>query len=72
MHSDAFGRAFAGEDGSEGPTMIIAGEFKDDMLNQDIQVKEGEALRATIAMIVKELPEQIKGKTLGSKIDNQV
>jgi hypothetical protein len=73
VHSDASGRAFAGVvDVFEGPTKITAGEFKDNMLNQDIQVKEGEALRATIAMIVKEMPEQIKGKTLVCKIDNQV
>ena len=63
VHSDAYGRAFAGVvNVFEGPTKITAGKFKDDMLNQDIQEKEGEALRATIAMIVKEMPEQIKVK----------
>jgi len=73
VHSDASGRAFAGVvDIFKGPTKITAGEFKDDMLKQDIQVKEGEALRATIAMMVKEMPEQIKGRTLVCKIDNQV
>ena len=42
------------------------------MLQQDIQVKEGEALRATISMIVKEMPDLVKGKTVVCKIDNQV
>ena len=41
------------------------------MLNQDIQVKEGEALRQTLTMIVKELPQLIVGKTLVCKVDNQ-
>ena len=42
------------------------------MLKQDIQVKEGEALRATLAMIVEEFSELVKGKTLVCKVDNQV
>ena len=41
------------------------------MLNQDVQVKEGEALRQTLTMIVKELPQLIIGKTLVCKVDNQ-
>ena len=61
VHSDASGRAFAGVvDIFKGPTKITAGEFKDDMLKQDIQVKEGEALRATIAMMVKEMRHNCK------------
>jgi len=42
------------------------------MLQQDIQVKEGEALRSTLAMIVREMPSLVRGKTLVCKIDNQV
>ena len=53
MSSDASGRAFAGVvDFPGGRTMITAGEFSSDMLSKDIQVKEGEALRATLSMIV--------------------
>ena len=73
VHSDASGRSFAGVvDIPEGPTKITAGEFSDSMLKQDIQVKEGEALRATLAMMVQEMPQLLKGKTLVCKIDNQV
>ena len=73
VHSDASGRSFAGVvDVPGGSTKITAGEFNDHMLQQDIQVKEGEALRATLSMIVEELPELVKGKTLVCKIDNQV
>ena len=42
------------------------------MLGQDIQVKEAEALRATLSMIVKEMPGEISGKNIVCKIDNQV
>ena len=42
------------------------------MLQQDIQVKEGEALRSTLAMIVREMPSLVQGTTLICKIDNQV
>ena len=56
----------------EGPTRITAGEFSAQLLSQDIQVKEGEALRATLSMIVQEMPNLIKGNTLVCKIDNQV
>ena len=55
-----------------GPYKITAGEFGPDMLQQDIQVKEGEALRATLNMITLEMPHLIKGKTLVCKVDNQV
>ena len=73
VYSDASGRSFAGVvDIPEGQTKIAAGEFKDSMIHQDIQVKEGEALRVTLSMIVRELPELVKGKTLVCKIDNQV
>ena len=34
-------------------------------------MKEGEALRQTLHMMVKELPQDIKGKTLICKVDNQ-
>ena len=42
------------------------------MLQEDIQVKEAEALRATISMLVLDMPEKISGKTLVCKVDNQV
>ena len=42
------------------------------MLQEDIQVKEAEALRATISMLVSDMPEKIVGKTLVCKVDNQV
>ena len=73
ISSDASGRSYAGVvDFPGGSHKITAGEFEDDMLLQDIQVKEGEALRATLHMLVLECPDQIKGKTLVCKIDNQV
>ena len=72
VYSDASGRCFAGVvDIPTGVSKIIAGEFNEHMLQQDIQVKEGEALRATLSMVVQELPDLIKGKTLICKIDNQ-
>ena len=55
-----------------GTSKITAGEFQEDLLGEDIQVNEAEALRATIHMLVTELPAEIKGKTLICKIDNQV
>ena len=72
VSSDASGMAFAGVvDFPRGKTMITAGEFSNNMLSQDIQVKEGEALRATLSMIVSQIPHEIYGKTLLCKIDNQ-
>ena len=50
--------------------MITAGEFSSDMLSKDILVKEGEALRATLSMIVHQIPHEIYGKTLVCKVDN--
>ena len=41
------------------------------LLQQDIQVKEVETSRATLAMMVKEIPQELQGKTLICKIDNQ-
>ena len=41
-------------------------------MKEDIQVKEAEALRATISMLVTDMPEELKGKTLICKVDNQV
>ena len=71
--SDASGRAFAGViDFPNGLTKITSGEFEDILLKEDIQVKEAEALRATISMLVTEMPEKLKGKTLVCKVDNQV
>ena len=73
VSSDASGRTFAGVvDIPYGPTRVTAGEFSEDMLRQDIQVKEGEALKATLSMIIQEIPELIVGKTLVCKVDNQV
>ena len=45
--------------------------FKTLWLQEDIQVKEGEALRQTLHMMVLELPQEIKGKTLVCKVYNQ-
>ena len=71
--SDASGRAFAGVvDFPLGDTKITAGEFQDNLLGEDIQVKEAEALRATISMLVMDMPKEIEGKTLVCKVDNQV
>ena len=65
MSSDASGRTFAGVVNIPfGPTKITAGEFSESMLKQDIQVKEGEALRATLSMVIQEMPDLIVGKTL--------
>ena len=73
VHSDASRRSFAGVvDISGGSTRITAGEFDGQMLGQNIQVKEGEALRMTLSMIVQEMPQLVQGKTLVCKIDNQV
>ena len=44
------------------PAKIVAGEFEGPMLAEDIQVKEGEALKQTLHMIVRELRQDIKGK----------
>ena len=73
ISSDASGRAFAGVvDFPAGPCKVTAGEFQESLLGEDIQVKEAEALRATINMLILETPEQLKGKTLICKVDNQV
>ena len=55
-----------------GTTKITSGEFQETLLKEDIQVKEAEALRATINMLVIDMPEQIRGKTLVCKVDNLV
>ena len=71
--SDASGRAFAGVvDFPSGTTKITSGEFQETLLKEDIQVKEAEALRATIHMLVIVMPEQIRGKTLVCKVNNLV
>ena len=73
ISSDASGRAFAGVvDFPAGFCKVTAGEFQESLLGEDIQVKEAEALRATINMLILEIPEQLKGKTLICKVDNQV
>ena len=57
ISSDASGRAYAGViDFPNGPFKIIAGEFDGAMLQEDIQVKEGEALRATLQLLIEEFP----------------
>ena len=50
---------------------ITAGEFTDQMLGQDIQVKE-EKFCELLSMILKEMPGEIRGKNLVCKIDYQV
>jgi len=73
ISSDASGRAFAGVvDFPNGITKITSGEFQDTLLEEDIQVKEAEALRATISMMITDIPDSLKGKTLICKVDNQV
>ena len=42
------------------------------MLEQDIQVKEGFALRATLQMLLLQVPERLSGKNVICKVDNQV
>ena len=46
---------------------MVAGEFWGQMLTEDIEVKEEEALRQTLHMMVVESPEEIKGETLDVK-----
>ena len=73
ISSDASGKAFAGVvNFVDGPFKITAGEFEESILDQDIQVKEGEALRRTLQMLVNEFPSQIQGKQVVCNIDNQV
>ena len=55
-----------------GNSQITCGKFQEALLEEDIQVNVAEALRATINMLVVDMPEQIKGKTLICKVDNQV
>ena len=55
-----------------GPFKVTAGDFDESILNQDIQVKEGEALMTTLQMLVNEFPSQIQGKQIVCNIDNQV
>ena len=72
VSTDASGRSFAGVvDLPHGTTRIISREFSSTMLPQDIQIKEGEALRATLSMMVKEMPHELYAKTLICKVDNQ-
>ena len=73
ISSDSSGRTFAGVvDFPLEDTRITAGDFEDDMLEQDIQVKEGFALRATLQMLLCQVPERLKGKNVICKVDNQV
>ena len=73
ISSDASGRQFAGiVDFQQGPTLITAGNFEEHILEQDIQVKEGVALKQTLLMLLQQAPERIKGKTLICKVDNLV
>ena len=73
ISSDASGRTFAGlVSSAHYPDKKMAGECWGSMLSEDIQVKEGEALGQTLSMMVSELPQYIKGKTLVCKVDNQV
>ena len=67
ISSDASGKV----DFPQGPTMIISSEFTEDMMNQDIQVKEGVALKETLQMLIKQVPNQIKGTNVVCSIDNQ-
>ena len=51
--------------------MITASEFTDDILNQDIQVKEGVALREILQMLISEAPNQLNVTNVVCNIDNQ-
>ena len=53
------------------PSKVVVGECWGPMLYEDIQVKEEEALRQTLNILVVEIPGDIKGKTLVCKVDNQ-
>ena len=69
ISSDASGRQFAGiADFQQGPTLITAGNFEEHILEQDIQVKEGVALKQTLLMLLQQAPEKIKSKTLIVKL----
>ena len=71
ISSDASGRQFAGVvDLYNGPALVTAGDFQPEVLQQDIQVKEGVALKETLAMLLHKFPDKIKGKTLVCKVDN--
>ena len=51
--------------------MITASEFTDDIINQDIQVKEDIALKETLQTLIREAPEQVKGTNVVCNMDNQ-
>ena len=69
---DASGSTFAGVVKRQHmPDMIVVGKFVGQMLSQKIQVKEGEALRQTLCTMVNTTPNQIKGKTVLCKVENQ-
>jgi hypothetical protein len=73
ISSDSSGRTFAGVvDFPLEDTRITAGDFENDMLDQDIQVKEAFALRATLQMLLIQVPERLSGKNIICKVDNQV
>jgi hypothetical protein len=72
VYSDASGKRYGGTVTFPGlPTLVTAGEFDDDMIKKDIQVKEGEALLRTIDMLVASHSDLLKGKVLNCKVDNQ-
>ena len=65
--SNASGGAFAG--GVDYPcatSKVAAGEFEECPLSEDIQVKEAEAIRAAILMLVVYMSGDVMGKTLKS------
>ena len=64
VSSEGSGRSFAGVvDFVSGPTKITANEFDEAFLVQNIQVKKGQALRATWHMLVSDALEKIQGET---------
>jgi hypothetical protein len=72
VYSDASGKRYGGSVSFPNlPPLVTAGEFDDDMLKKDIQVKEGEALLRTIEMLVSHHPDILSGKVLNCKVDNQ-
>ena len=71
VSSDASGRSFARIVNFQGgATRITSGELDEFFLAEDIQVKEGEALRLTLQMLLNEFPNEIKEKTSVCKIGN--
>ena len=65
ISSDTSGTSVVGRiDFPQGNMIITAStsEFVEDIVGQDIQIKEGMALKETLLTLIKETPEQIKSE----------